>query len=180
METMREDIRTTTTWSIVLSVLMIVSGIAAIVLPAVAGLAVTAMLGWLLVFTGALHLGMAWRGEGAAAIAGEIIVSLLYAGVGLYLLARPAAGLASLTVALAVALAAKGVLEAIFALSVRALAGSGWLLLDGLLNVAIATLIAAAWPASTAWAIGILVGVSMVSSGFTRLMISGAVRDAVA
>ena len=180
METMREDIRTTTTWSIVLSVLMIVSGIAAIVLPAVAGLAVTAMLGWLLVFTGALHLGMAWRGEGAAAIAGEIIVSLLYAAVGLYLLARPAAGLASLTVALAVALAAKGVLEAIFALSVRALAGSGWLLLDGLLNVAIATLIAAAWPASTAWAIGILVGVSMVSSGFTRLMISSAVRDAVA
>jgi len=180
METMREDIRTTTTWSIVLSLLMIASGIAAIVLPAVAGLAVTVMLGWLLVFAGALHLGLAWRGEGAAAVAGEIIVSLLYAAVGIYLLARPAAGLASLTVALAVALAAKGVLEAMIAFSVRPLPGSGWLLLDGLLNVAIATLIAAAWPASTAWAIGVLIGVSIVSSGFTRLMISSALRGAVA
>jgi uncharacterized membrane protein HdeD (DUF308 family) len=180
METMREDMRTTTTWSIVLGVLMIASGIAAIVLPAVAGLAVTVMLGWLLVFTGALHLGMAWRGHGAAAIVGEIVVSLLYAAVGIYLLARPAAGLASLTVALAVALAAKGVLEAVIAFSVRPLPGSGWLLLDGLVNVAIATLIAAAWPASTAWAVGILVGVSMVSSGFTRLMISSAVRGLVA
>lgn len=176
METMQEDIRTTTSWSIVLSVLMIVSGIAAIVLPAVAGLAVTVMLGWLLVFTGALHLGMAWHGEGAAAIAGEIVVSLLYAAIGIYLLGRPAAGLASLTVALAVGLAAKGVLEAVVALSVRPLPGSGWLLLDGLVTVAIATLIAAAWPASTAWAIGIMVGVSMVSSGVTRLMISNAVR----
>jgi len=180
METMREDIRTTTTWSMVLSVLMIVSGISAIVLPAVAGLALTVMLGWLLVFTGALHVGMAWRGEGAAAIAGEIVVSLLYAAIGIYLLGRPAAGLASLTVALAVVLAAKGVLEALFASSVRPLAGSGWLLLDGLVNVAIATLIAAAWPASTAWAIGIMVGVSMVSSGLTRLMISSAVRGLVA
>ena len=180
MKTMQEDIRTTTTWSIVLSILMIVSGIAAIVLPAVAGLAVTVMLGWLLVFTGALHLGMAWRGEGAAAIAGEIVVSLLYAAIGIYLLGRPAAGLASLTVALAVLLAAKGVFEAVIALSVRPLPGSGWLLLDGLVTVAIATLIAAAWPASTAWAIGIMVGVSMVSSGVTRLMISSAVRGLVA
>jgi uncharacterized membrane protein HdeD (DUF308 family) len=180
METMQEDIRTTTTWSIVLSVLMIVSGIAAIVLPAVAGLAVTVMLGWLLVLTGALHLGMAWRGEGAVAIAGEIVVSLLYAAIGIYLLGRPAAGLASLTVALAVVLAAKGVLEAVIAFSVRPLPGSGWLLLDGLVTVAIATLIAAAWPASTAWAIGIMVGVSMVSSGVTRLMISSAMRGLVA
>jgi uncharacterized membrane protein HdeD (DUF308 family) len=180
METMREDMQTATTWSIVFSVLMIVSGIAAIVLPAVAGLAVTVMVGWLLVFTGALHVGMAWRGEAAVAIVGEIVVSLLYAVIGLYLLARPAAGLASLTVVLAVALAAKGVLEAIIAFSVRPLPGSGWLLLDGLVNVAIAALIAAAWPASTAWAVGILAGVSMVSSGFARLMISSAVRGLVA
>jgi uncharacterized membrane protein HdeD (DUF308 family) len=68
------------------------------------------------------------------------------------------------------------VLEAVVALSVRPLPGSGWLLLDGLITVAIATLIAASWPASTAWAIGIMVGVSMVSSGVTRLMISNAVR----
>jgi uncharacterized membrane protein HdeD (DUF308 family) len=85
-----------------------------------------------------------------------------------------------LTVALAVVLAAKGVLEAVIAFSVRPLPGSGWLLLDGLVTVAIATLIAAAWPASTAWAIGIMVGVSMVSSGVTRLMISSAMRGLVA
>src|SRR4026207_345541 len=48
--------------------------------------------GWLRVLRGGLHVGMAWRGEGAAAIAGEIVVSLRYAAIGIYLLGRAAAG----------------------------------------------------------------------------------------
>jgi len=34
------------------------------------------------------------------------------------------------------------------------------------------------WPSSSAWAIGILVGVSMIISGLTRVMLSLAVRKA--
>lgn len=180
MDTMYGEIRKSAGWSIVLSVLMIVSGVAAIILPAAAGLAATVVFGWLLVFTGALHLGMAWREHGAAAIVGEVLVSVLYAGIGFYMLARPAAGLASLTVAIAAGLTVKGVLEAVIALQVRPAPGSGWLVFDGLLNVAVAALIAAAWPASTAWAIGLMVGVAMVSSGFSRLMISSAIRGVLA
>ena len=180
MDTIYGDIRKSAGWSIVLSILMIVSGLAAIVLPAVAGLTVTVVFGWLLVFTGALHLGMAWRGRGAAAIFGEVFVSMLYAGIGFYILARPVAGLASLTIAIAAALTLKGVLEAVIALQARPAPGSGWLVFDGLLTIAVAALIAAAWPASTGWAIGLMVGVAMVSSGFTRLMISSAIRGAVA
>jgi len=180
MDTYVGDVRKSATWSIVLSILMIVSGIAAIVVPAVAGLAVTVMFGWLLIFTGALHLGMAWRVQGAAAVVGEIAISLLYAIVGFYFLARPIAGVASLTLAIAAWLAVKGVLEAVVAFQVRPAPGSGWLLFDAFLTVAVAAMIAGAWPASTAWAIGVMVGVAMVSSGFTRLMISTAVRDALA
>jgi len=180
MDTLDRDIRTSATGSIVLSILMIVAGIAAIVAPAVAGVTVSIMFGWLLIFAGALHLGFAWRGQGAAAIVGEILIAVLYAGVGFYMLARPVAGLASLTIAIAAYLAMKGVVEGVVAFSARPAEGSGWLVFDGILHVAIAAMIAAAWPASGAWAIGVLVGVSMVSSGFTRLMISSAVRDLVA
>jgi len=176
MDTINNDIRQSTTWSIVLSILMVVSGVAAIIVPAAAGLAVTAMFGWLLIFTGALHLGMAWRSQGASAIFGEIAISLLYAVVGFYLLARPIAGVASLTIAVAVWLVVKGVIEAAVAFQVRPAPGSGWLVFNALLTIAVAALIAAAWPASTTWAIGVMVGVAMVSSGFTRLMISSAIR----
>ncbi len=176
MPRLTEDIRESTTWSIVLSVLMMISGVLAIAVPPVAGLAVTVMFGWLLIANGALHLAYAWRGHGAASILGEILLAVLYGLVGIYTLGHPAAGLASLTVAVAVYLVAKGVLEGIIAFKLRPLAGSGWLLFDGILTVAIAAMIASAWPVSATWAVGVLVGVSMISSGLSRLMASLAVR----
>ena len=180
MPAIRGEVRQSATWSIVLSGLMIVSGILALAVPPVAGLTVSVMFGWLLIVTGALHLGFAWRGKGAAAIFGEIVIAVLYGVVGFYMLARPVAGLASLTLVIAGYLAAKGVLEGVFAFKFRQLPGTGWLLFDGVLTVAIAAMIASAWPASSAWAVGVLVGIAMISSGFARLMLSMAVRRLVA
>ncbi|HEY2151356.1 MAG TPA: HdeD family acid-resistance protein [Vicinamibacterales bacterium] len=170
------NIRESATWSIVLSVLMMISGVLAISIPPVAGLAVTVMFGWLLIVTGALHLGYAWRGHGAAAIIGEILLAILYAVIGIYALAHPVAGLATLTLAIAAYLVAKGVVEGLIAFTLRQFTGSGWLLVDSILTIAIAAMIANTWPVSAAWAVGVLVGVSMISSGFSRLMVSIAVR----
>ena len=177
---MTEHVRESTTWSIVFSVLIMINGVLAIAIPPVAGLAVTMMLGWLLIVTGALHLAFAWRERGAATIVGEIAVAVLYAALGFYMLARPVAGLASLTLAISAYFVAKGILEGVVAIKLRPLPGSGWLLFDGVLTVVVAAMIASAWPASSAWAVGVLVGIAMVSSGFTRLMASIAVRRLVA
>src|SRR6185436_7899596 len=95
------DIHKATTWSIVLSVLMIVAGVLAIFLPAVAGVAVTVLFGWLLIVSGLLHLAYAWQAGRPGAVVWEILLGILYGGIGVYLLARPGAGLASLTLALA-------------------------------------------------------------------------------
>jgi len=155
---------------------MMVSGALAILIPPIAGLTVTVVFGWLLVFTGVLHLGFAWRGDRAASVLGEILLAVLYGAIGLYMLARPVVGLASLTLAIAVYLVAKGLLEGAIAFKLRPLPGSGWVLFDGILTVAIAAMIGAAWPASAAWAVGVLVGVALFFSGLARLMVSVAVR----
>jgi uncharacterized membrane protein HdeD (DUF308 family) len=180
MPAIRGEVRQSATWSIVFSVLMIISGALALAIPPLAGLTVTVLFGWLLIVTGALHLGFGWRGQGAAAVVGEIAIAVVYGALGFYMLARPLAGLASLTVAIAGYLAAKGVLEGMIAFKFRPLPGTGWLLFDGVLTVVIAALIASAWPASSAWALGVLVGIAMISSGFARLMLSIAVRRVVA
>jgi uncharacterized membrane protein HdeD (DUF308 family) len=180
MPAIRGEVRQSATWSIVFSVLMIISGVLAISIPPLAGLTVTVMFGWLLIVTGALHLGFAWRGQGAAAVIGEIAIAVLYSAIGAYMLARPVAGLASLTLVIAGYLAAKGVLEGVISFKFRPLPGTGWLLFDGILTVVIAALIASSWPASSAWAVGVLVDIAMISSGFARLMLSIAVRRVVA
>src|SRR4029450_11057851 len=147
------DIHKGTPWSIVLSVLMIAAGVLAIFSPAIAGVAVTVFFGWLLIFSGILHLAYAWQAGRPSAVVWGVLLGILYGGVGFYLLARPGAGLASLTLALAFYLAFEGVLEFVLSFQLRQLPGSGWLLFDGIVTLVLAAIIASAWPISSAWAI---------------------------
>jgi uncharacterized membrane protein HdeD (DUF308 family) len=169
-----------TTWSILLSLLMIVAGVLAIGVPLTAGVTVTALVGWLLVFSGALHFVFAWRGGRATAVVWEILLGVVYGAIGFYLLTRPVAGLASLTLAVAVYLFVEGVLEFILSLQLRPAPGSGWLLVDGIVTLVLAVMIWSTWPSSAAWVVGTLVGISMLFSGITRLMLSLAVRKITA
>src|SRR6266849_7739144 len=152
-------------WSIALSVLMIVAGFLAIVVPPLAGIAVAVFVGWLLVFSGAAHLVFAWHTRTTGGILWELLLGILYIYVGAYLLFHPVAGLASLTLAIAIYLFAEGVLELILSLRLRPMPGWRWLLFDGIITLILAVMIWRTWPSSTEWVIGTLVGISMLFSG---------------
>jgi uncharacterized membrane protein HdeD (DUF308 family) len=170
------EVHRATTWSIVLSVLMIIAGILAIAYPLWGGVAMTALVGWLLLFSGALHLVYAFRGGGATSVLWEILLAVVYGVIGFYMLANPGIGLASLTFAIALYLFIEAVLEFSLSYQLRQESGAGWLLFDGIVTLVLAFMIWANWPSSSVWAIGTLVGVSMLFSGITRLMITSNVR----
>jgi uncharacterized membrane protein HdeD (DUF308 family) len=167
-------------WSIALSVLMIAAGIFAIASPFAAGLAVNILVGWLLVFSGCAHLVFAWYKPSAGGLVWELLLGVLYILTGGYILVHPVAGLASLTIALAIYLFLESVLEFVLGFVLRPLPGSGWLLVDGVVTLILAGLILKTWPYSTGWVIGILVGISMLFSGTSRLMFSLAARSLAA
>ena len=167
-------------WSIGLSILMILAGFLAIAVPQAAGIAVNLLVAWLLVFSGAAHLVFAWHTRTTGGVLWELLLGILYVFVGAFLLFRPVAGLASLTLALAIYLFAEGVLELILGFRLRPMAGSGWLLFDGVITLILGVMIWRTWPSSTEWFIGTLVGLSMLFSGITRLMLSLAARRLVA
>jgi len=166
-------------WSIGLSILMILAGFLAIVIPQAAGIAVNLLVAWLLIFSGAAHLVFAWHTRTTGGILWGILLGILYVFVGAYLLLHPVAGLASLTLALAIYLFAEGVLELVLAFVLRPMLSSGWLILDGIITLVLAGMIWKTWPSSTEWVIGTLVGVSMLFSGISRLMLSLAARRLV-
>jgi uncharacterized membrane protein HdeD (DUF308 family) len=163
--------------SITFSVLMIVAGCLAILVPIAAGIAVNVLVAWLLVFSGAAHFVFAWHARRSWGIAWEVFLGILYVGVGIFLLLQPLVGLASLTISLALYLLAQAGVEVALAIQLRRHARWGWLLVDGLMTMLIALLIFTTWPASTEWVIGTLVGVTMIFSGVTRLMLSLASRE---
>jgi uncharacterized membrane protein HdeD (DUF308 family) len=167
-------------WSIGLSVLMIVAGFLAIAVPQAAGIAVNILVAWLLVFSGAAHLVFAWHTRTTGVMLWELLLGILYIFIGAYLLFHPVAGLASLTLALAIYLFAEGVLELILWFRIRPMQGSGGLLFDGIVTLILGFMIWRTWPSSTEWVIGTLVGFSMLFSGISRLMLSLAARRLVA
>lgn len=163
-------------WSIVLSVLMIVAGVLAIFVPWAAAIATNIFVAWMLMFSGAAHLVFAWYRRHSRGFIWQLLLGILYAFIGAYILINPALGLISLTLAIAAYLAIEGVLELTLAFQIRPTRAWGWLLFDGILSLLLAFMIWMAWPAGSELVIAILVGVSMLFGGISRLMLSLAAR----
>ncbi len=166
-------------WSIALSILLIVAGFFALLIPELSGLGVTLFLGWLLIISGITHLIFAWKVHTTSRVLWEILVGIAYLLTGIYMIAHPAYGLLSLTLVLAFYLFFEGIFELILAFQLRPHSGWGWTLFDGIITIILAIMIWRSWPNSSVWVIGTLVGISMLFSGFSRLMLSLAARRVV-
>jgi uncharacterized membrane protein HdeD (DUF308 family) len=166
-------------WFIAMAVVFILLGMMAIIEPGIAGLAVTILVGWVLIFGGGAHLVAAFSGGGAGRVIWQILIGIVYIVGGLYFLTHPLLGLGTLTLLLAVIILMEAVFEVIAYFRMRGQGGSGWLLVNALITLLLGGLIWFHWPSSSVWAIGILVGVNLLMTGFSRLMFVLAARKLV-
>ncbi len=169
-------VRQASTWSIVWGVLLIVIGMLAVGSPFVAAVAVNIVLAWLIVVAGLVHVVLAFHAHGAGSVVWKLLVGVVYVFFGVYLIMHPVLAVASLTLVLASLFLIEGILDIALFFRMRPLRGSGWVLTDGIVTLLLGLLIYLQWPSSSVWAIGTLVGVSMIISGVARVMLSLAVR----
>jgi uncharacterized membrane protein HdeD (DUF308 family) len=170
--------RQASTLSILWGVLLIIFGMVAIGSPFLAAVAVNILIAWLIVLAGVVHIMLGVRTHGAGSMIWKLLVGLAYLFFGAYLIIHPVLGVASLTLVLAVLFLIEGVLQIILYFNLRSMGGSSWLLIDGIITLLLGVMIYMQWPSSASWAIGTLVGVSMIISGASRVMMSLAVRKA--
>jgi uncharacterized membrane protein HdeD (DUF308 family) len=171
-------VRQASTLPIVWGILLIVLGMAAVGSPFLAAVAVNVAIAWLIVLAGAVHVILAFRAHGAGSMIWKLLVGVAYVCFGVYLILHPVLAVASLTLVLASLFLIEGVLDIVLFVKMRSVGGSTWVLLDGIITLLLGLMIYMQWPSSSAWAIGTLVGVSMIISGVTRVMMSLAVRRA--
>jgi uncharacterized membrane protein HdeD (DUF308 family) len=162
-----------------MAVVFILLGMMAIIEPGVAGLAVTILVGWLLIFGGGAHLVAAFSGGGAGRVIWQVLIGIVYILGGVYSLTHPLLALGTLTLLLGVIILTEGVFEVISYFRMRGEGGSGWLLVNALITLLLGGLIWFHWPSSSVWAIGILVGVNLLMTGISRLMFGLAARKLV-
>ena len=172
-------LRKHSTWFIVYGIVLALLGLFAIAAPGIATLAVTLMVGWLLLFGGAFGLVAVFSvGRAAPAFWWNLLTSIVYILAGLALLVRPLAGIITLTIILAAYLLAGGVMRIMQAMSYRAhLPGAwGWVLFSGIVDIVLSFIIMSGLPGTAGWVLGLLVGINLLMMGVSIIMVSLAVR----
>lgn len=169
-------VRRASGWSIALGILMIIAGFLAVGMePFVTGVIVVYIVAWTAIFSGGAQLFYAFSHEAKHRWL-EGLLGIIYIIAGIYLLMHPLGGLLAITLLLACFLLVYGVFAIVLAFQMRPAPGWGWVMFDAIVTVLLGGLIYVHWPLNTDWVIGTLFGISLIVSGFTRLMLSLAVR----
>ena len=178
----RAQIKQNWGWFLALGIVFVLAGIAAIAFPLVSTIAAKVALGWIFLAGGVLMIIHSFSASGWRGFLLGLLIGVLYVVAGGWLAFFPFTGIVTLTILLAALFLAEGVLEAIMAFRVRPHEGWGWLLLSGLVAVAVGVMIAMELPSSATWAIGLLTGINLLMTGisFVMLALAGRRSQAVA
>jgi uncharacterized membrane protein HdeD (DUF308 family) len=152
---------------LVKGIVLVVLGILAIVVPQLATLTFTFLIGWLLLISGAVGLVSTFMSRQAAGFWWSLLSAALAIVVGILLLARPVIGAISLTYLLIVFFVIEGVAAIMFALEhKKELSGRWvWMLVTGVIDLVLAAMILAGLPSTAEWAIGLLLGINLLFGG---------------
>jgi len=174
-----EGIRQNSKFSIGVGIVFLIAGIFSIGSPALAGVSVTVVIGAILAVSGiaqcvaAVKMGVFGRGLFA------FVLGVLTLMLGGYMLMQPVAGMAVLTLTLAAFFIASGLLEGYAAFQMRGLQGAGWLAFNSIVSFVLGALIWAQFPLSGLWAIGTLLGVRLLMTGWTLLFVGITARKII-
>jgi uncharacterized membrane protein HdeD (DUF308 family) len=161
-------------------ILLVILGLAAMIVPPLASLAVTIFLGWMFLVSGIAGLVITFWARALPGFWWSLISAALAVLAGGILLARPIQGVLTLTIVIGAYFLAEGVATIMYALEHRKeLSGRwSWLLVAGLMDILIAFFIIAGLPGSAEWAIGLLVGINLLFGGATLIGMALAARNA--
>ncbi|APG12218.1 uncharacterized membrane protein HdeD (DUF308 family) [Bradyrhizobium sp. JR7.2] len=159
-------------------ILLAVLGVAALILPPLASLAITIFLGWMFLISGIGGLIVTYWARSSPGFWWSLISAALAVLAGMLLLARPMQAVLTLTIVLGAYFLAEGVATIMYALEHRRELSSrwSWLLISGLVDIAIAFMVITGLPSSAEWAIGILVGINLLFGGATLIGMALAAR----
>ncbi|WP_375304026.1 HdeD family acid-resistance protein [Bradyrhizobium sp. A11] len=159
-------------------ILLAVLGIAALILPPLASLAIAIFLGWMFLISGIGGLIVTYWARNTPGFWWSLISAALAVLTGILLLARPVQAVLTLTIVLGAYFLAEGVATIMYALEHRRELSSrwSWLLISGLVDIAISFMVITGLPSSAEWAIGILVGINLLFGGASLIGMALAAR----
>ena len=164
-------------WLLAMGIVYVIAGFVAVGHPVVSSFAVNLVLGVILIVGGIISvIGSFFSGDWKRFLF-VLISGVLYLIVGYLLLKHPVSGVVTLTLLLGAFLFVEGVFKIIHAFQMKPAANWGWLLISGLASLILGILIYSEFPSSSAYILGLLVGIYFLLNGFSMIMFSFAVKE---
>lgn len=158
--------------SLLTGVLLVVLGIVASALPAASTIFAETWIALIIISAGVAKLVYAFQTRSDAGFIWKLLLSVLYIATGVTLFVYPLTGVLTLTLLLGSFLLTEGVFELILAFRLRPQQNWTWVLVDGIITLLLGGMIWFQWPFDAPWLIGTLVGVSILFTGISRVMLS--------
>ncbi len=179
-QSLPKEIKNRSVWSIVMGFVTVALGVFLILYPLLTAAITTVLLGWALVFVGITQFVFALHSQTVGRFFLRAFLSVLYGLCGIALALFPLAGVVALTALLGTLLLIHAGVATATAFQMRPVEGWGWFLFDAVASLLMGILIFVKWPSASVWAIGTLVGVSVLISGISRIMIAAKIRSGAA
>ncbi|MBM0742359.1 DUF308 domain-containing protein [Phormidium sp. CLA17] len=160
------------TGSLGIGILLVVLGVIAIALPGLSTIFAETWIALFLITAGGAKIAYGFQNRASQGFIWQILLGALYIGTGVMLLVTPRTGILSLTLLLGTFLLTEGVFELIMAFKVRPQKNWLYLLGNSIVTLVLGGMIWAQWPLNAPWVIGTLVGVSILCTGISRVMLS--------
>jgi uncharacterized membrane protein HdeD (DUF308 family) len=161
-----------------LGILTVVFGVIAVATPMITGVAVAVFVGFLLLGSGVAQIFHALKSRQWGTGFWGTVIGLLGVAAGLLMIFRPLVGLVTMALLLAFYFLVDGICEIIAAFRIKPDQGWGWVLFNGVIAVLLGLMIWRQWPLSGAWAIGLLVGIHILMSGWSMVILGTGARRA--
>jgi uncharacterized membrane protein HdeD (DUF308 family) len=160
-------------------ILLVILGLAAMIVPPLASLAVTIFLGWMFLISGIAGLVLTFWARQMPGFWWSLVSAALALVAGIVLLAQPVEGTLTLTIVVGAYFLAEGVATIMYALEHRRELSQrwSWMLVAGLMDLLIAAVIIAGLPGSALWAVGLLVGINLLFGGASLIGVALAARN---
>ena len=159
-------------------IVLVILGLAAMILPPLASLAVTIFLGWMFLVSGIAGLALTFWARQMPGFWWSLISAALAVAAGIILLLQPVQGTLTLTIVVGAYFLAEGVATIMYALEHRRELSErwSWMLFSGVLDIVISAMIIMGLPGSAEWAIGLLVGINLLFGGASLIGMALAAR----
>lgn len=158
--------------------ILVMLGVIALMMPGKVSVLLTLVLAWLLIIGGVVEFFMSFKNKRGSMLFLGILTAIVSVGCGIFLLNRPIAGTITITMIITIYLCVNGLMQVFYSFALKPIKNWYWLLISGLVSIALAVLVWSAWPVSFVAFLGIILGINFIMWGMSEIILSFSLRKA--